>query len=358
MEADDSGSDRADHSFIPAATRRPRPGAPHDADRPRSADCLLCRGPTVPWLVIPGDFQRPDHPDSYSLRWCRNCRFGQLHPRPDRDHIPEFYKISSYYTQDDLSAAPGPEPRTLLDRLRVKIAWLKDRSVPMDAAWLQGHFSPAARVCDLGCGNGYLLDRLSGLGYEVTGVEPDPKAREAVRTRGHRVLPGTAEELPDEVRRERYDGVLMSHTLEHCLDPGLAVSNAAGLLADRGLLIVETPNSESKGLERAGVLWPWLDVPRHLNFFTRESLRSLLAKSGIAVEAVEHYGYTRQFEPDWIRWERDIRDRFAAKADRSGGLPSPRRGLHSWSLLFATAWSSERQKYDSVRVVGRRSESK
>jgi SAM-dependent methyltransferase len=304
-------------------------------------------------MVIPGDFQRPADPESYSLRWCRNCRFGQLHPRPDREHIPDFYKLPSYYTQTDRPADPGPEPLTLLDRLRIKLAWLNDRDVQMDDAWLQGHLSPGATVCDLGCGNGDLLARLSRLGCEATGVEPDSKACEVARGKGHRVLTGTAEELPAEVRGERYDCVVMSHSLEHCLDPGLAVSNAAGLLADRGLLIVETPNSEAKGLERAGVLWPWLDVPRHLNFFTGQSLRSLLARSGISVQAVEYQGYTRQFSPSWIRWERDIRGTFAAKAGRSGRLPSPRRGLHSWSLLFSTAWSSERLKCDSVRVVGR-----
>jgi SAM-dependent methyltransferase len=184
-------------------------------------------------------------------------------------------------------------------------------------------------------------------------VEPDPEACDVARGKGHRVFLGTAEELPDEIRRERYDCVVMSHVLEHCPDPGLAVSNAAGLLADGGLLIVETPNSEAKGLERAGVLWPWLDVPRHLNFFTSQSLGSILAKSGISLQAVEYEGYTRQFSPGWIRWERGIRDIFAAKAGRPIGLPSPLRGFNSWSLLFSTARSSERLKCDSVRVVGR-----
>ena len=123
---------------------------------------------------------------------------------------------------------------------------MNDDSVEIDDSWVQKHFSQRARVCDLGCGNGSVLTRLSRLGHEVTGVEPDSAAREIARGMGHRVLSGTAEELPDEIRNERFDRIVMTHVLEHCLDPRLAVSNAAGLLAERGLLIIETPNNEAK----------------------------------------------------------------------------------------------------------------
>jgi 2-polyprenyl-3-methyl-5-hydroxy-6-metoxy-1,4-benzoquinol methylase len=302
-------------------------------------------------MTVPGDWQRPAHPGPYPLRWCPTCQFGQVHPRPERDHIPSFYRINSYYTHDDGSADSRPEPLTLLDRLRIKLAWLNDPGGEMDDAWLQGHFRPGARVCDLGCGGGDLLARLSRLGHEVVGVEPDAVAREIARGRGHKVLPGMAEELPEEVRGERYDVVVMSHVLEHCLEPRLAVSNAAGLLAERGILVIETPNNEARGLERAGVLWPWLDVPRHLNFFTSKSLASICTDSGLSVQAVEYRGYTRQFLPDWIRTERRIRDVFSAEGGETGGLPGPHRGYNSWLLLLSTARAPDRLKCDSVRVI-------
>jgi 2-polyprenyl-3-methyl-5-hydroxy-6-metoxy-1,4-benzoquinol methylase len=305
----------------------------------------------VPWMIVPGDWRRPDHPGPYPLHWCPSCQFGQVHPRPARDRIPDFYRIDSYYTHDDKSADSGPEPPTLLDRLRIKLAWLNDPGGEMDDSWLQEHLSPGARVCDLGCGSGDLLAQLSRLGHEVIGAEPDPVAREIARGKGLKALPGTAEELPEEVRGERYHLVVMSHVLEHCPDPRLAVSNAAGLLAERGLLVIETPNNEARGLERAGVLWPWLDVPRHLNFFTSRSLASICTDSGLSVQAVEYRGYTRQFLPDWIRTERKIRDVFSAGVGDVRELPGPHRGYNSWLLLLSTAWAPDRLKCDSVRVI-------
>jgi SAM-dependent methyltransferase len=342
--------------------RTPQPDAPdpdlHTTSSGRDqVACLLCREAMIPWMVVPGDWRRPDHPGRYPLYWCRSCQFGQLQPRPARDQIPSFYQLDSYYTHDGESASPGPERLTLLDRLRIKLAFRNDRGVEVDEFWMQGRLSPGARVCDLGCGNGNLLARLSRLGHDVIGVEPDPSACEASRQQGYKVLQGAAEELPDEIRGEQYDCVVMWHVLEHCLDPILAISNAASLLAARGSLIIITPNNEAKGLARAGILWPWLDVPRHLNFFTGKSLQSICTNLGLSVQSIEYQGYTRQFHPEWIRTERRIRDVFSAKAGRSSNLPSAFREFNSWSLLFSTAWSSDRLKCDAVRViVGRPSE--
>jgi hypothetical protein len=146
----------------------------------------------------------------------------------------------------------------------------------------------------------------------------------------------------------------MSHVLEHCLDPRLAVSNAAGLLAERGLLVVETPNNGAEGLQQAGVLRPPLDVPRHLNFFTNRSLQSICEASGLFVTNVEYYGYVRQFLPKWIATELRIREIFAAKVGRPGSLPSRNRGINSWGLLLSTVRSRARLKYNCIRVVAAR----
>jgi SAM-dependent methyltransferase len=166
----------------------------------QQVECFLCHSPMVPWMVVPCDWRRPDHPTTYPIYSCRRCNFGQVHPRPDWDQIPSFYKIASYYTHDDGSAHPGRDSRTLLDRVRIKFAWLNDHGFEIDDDRAQKHFPPKARVCDLGCGNGDVLTRLSRLGHEVIGVEPDSTAREIARGKSHRVLSGTAEELPDEIR--------------------------------------------------------------------------------------------------------------------------------------------------------------
>lgn len=316
--------------------------------------CLVCGGSTAPWIVVPCDWRRPDRQQEYHLRRCRNCGFGQVYPRPGKHEIAGFYEVESYYTHGDRAALPGGEPRSLLDRLRIKLAWHNDQGVDLDESWFRERFSSRANVCDLGCGSGDLLATLARLGHDVTGVEPDPKAREVAIEKALRVFAGTAEELPAEIENERYDCVVMSHVLEHTLDPGRAIGNAIRLLAEHGILVIETPNNQAKGLQRSGALWPWLDVPRHLNFFTSESLRAICEAHELRVRDLQYRGYTRQFDPDWIRTEERIRDIFAAKVGHMDGLPEANRAASCWYLLFSSVWSPARLKYDSVRVIAER----
>ncbi len=130
-----------------------------------------------------------------------------------------------------------------------------------------------------------------------------------------------------------------------------AVSNATRLLNDNGFLVIETPNNEAKGLRRSGALWPWLDVPRHLNFFTVESLQAVCKARGLTIKDLQYRGYTRQFDRDWVGTESQIHDVFRSKVERSVELPSSRRGLNAWRLLLSSAYSTERVKYDSIRVI-------
>jgi SAM-dependent methyltransferase len=277
-----------------------------------------------------------------------------MNPRPDRDEISSFYDVSAYYTHHDARNDAAESPLSLLERARIKVAWLSDQGVDMDDSWAARHLKPRAKVCDLGCGNGDLLSRLRRLGHEVVGVEPDPDAGDVARGQGVKVVQGTAEELPEEIASQQFDCVVMSHVLEHVRDPLRAVSNATRLLNDNGTLVIETPNNEAKGLRRSGVLWPWLDVPRHLNFFTVESLQAVCKARGLKIKDLEYRGYTRQFDRDWVGTESTIHDVFRPKVDRSAELPSPHRGLHAWRLLLSTAYSPERVKYDSIRVIASR----
>ena len=322
--------------------------------KPDPVDCVLCGEEMVPWMAVPGDWRRPEARGPYRLCSCPVCRFGQVQPRPDSREVADFYRVDSYYTHGEGAGAPAPARPGLIDRLRIKAAWLVDYGCKIGDDWLRARLDPGAKVCDLGCGDGKLLSRMARLGYEAIGVEPDPDARAEAERKGLRVLPGTAEDLPAEVRGRKYDCVMMIHVLEHSLRPRLAASNAARLLSDGGLLVVEVPNNEARGLGRAGVLWPWLDVPRHLNFFTKASLEKTCRGAGLDVLGTEYRGYARQFKPEWIDTERDIRAGFAVRTGHEEGLPSPRRTLNSWRLLLSTACSSPRSKYDSIRVVAGR----
>ncbi len=310
-----------------------------------------------PWLTVPVDWRRPHVAGAHALRWCANCEFGSLSPRPRADEIASFYDVAEYYTHQP-EHDPSRNDTRFLDRLRVHLAWQFEHGVELDAAWFRSRYGAnTAKFCDIGCGAGGLLEIIRHAGYEAIGVDPDPAARRWASDHGLTVVEGTAEEIPDSLKNERFDAVFMTHTLEHCLDPVRAVRNALSVTRDGGLVVVETPNNAAEAYQVYGPCWLHLDVPRHLNFFTERSLRRASELAGGEVVDVEYRGYTRQFLKDIIEQQEQIWRCFTeadgAKAALNGSMRPPTRS-RAWTLLVRTAVAEPAAKYDSVRVLVRR----
>ena len=179
-------------------------------------------------------------------------------------------------------------------------------------------------------------------GYEVVGIEPDPAAR-VLATKIGTVFEGTVEALPDAIAGRQFDVVLLSHVLEHCIDPTAALKNVKSLLAPGGTAIIETPNNAALGFEMHGPGWFFADIPRHLQFFTENSLRLALADAGLHVARAIYTGYTRQFSPRWRDAQREIREHIGL--GRNEGWNG-----NAWGLLAKSAFARPQKKYDSVRV--------
>jgi SAM-dependent methyltransferase len=298
--------------------------------------CVLCGGP-VRHLFSARDYRRPVDRTEYSLNWCHNCEFGRLGGNFTPEAVQAYYDIA-YYTHGSVSAASNKA--TVWERLRCHLAWLADQGVnftPMELG------APAERsVCDIGCGSGDNLEALKNAGFHVVGIEPDAKAR-SLSVEIAEVFDGTAERLPPQIQARDFDIVLMSHVLEHCIDLRATLTNVCSILRPGGSVIIEVPNNAAKGFSTFGAIWPWSDIPRHINFFTERSLSSLLHSYGLEISSVRYAGYFRQFAPDWINTQKEI---WAAIGTGS----QPNFGLAAWLLLAQTALTQRYRKYDSVRV--------
>lgn len=305
--------------------------------------CLLCGGP-VRELFSARDYRRPMQRTEYSLNWCDSCEFGRLGGNFTPETIQTFYNIE-YYTHG--SASNAPNKAKFWERVRCYLAWLADNGAnftPMELG------APTERsVCDIGCGSGENLEALKNAGFHVIGIEPDAKAR-LLSAKIADVFDGTAERLPPQIKGRYFDIVLMTHVLEHCLDLRTTLTNVSAMLKPGGSIVIEVPNNAATGFSTFGGMWPWCDIPRHLNFFTERSLGSLLHTYGFEVSNLAYTGYFRQFSPQWIKTQREI---WASIGTGS----RPAFDIDAWLLLAQTALAQRCRKYDSLRVhASRRSQ--
>jgi SAM-dependent methyltransferase len=195
------------------------------------------------------------------------------------------------------------------------------------------------RLLDLGCWVGFLLDEARLRGWETLGVEPSTFASTFARERlGLDVL--GSELFSAELEPVSFDAVVLGDVIEHLTDPGRALERIASLTAPGGVLYLALPDAGSAVARALGRRW-WSVIPTHVQYFTRGSMRTLLARHGwqtlelrTAPKAftVRYYlsrigGYSERLAQALVRtaervgaadhlWAPDFRDRMSVIARR------------------------------------------
>lgn len=162
---------------------------------------------------------------------------------------------------------------------------------------------PNSKVLDVGCGSGAFGSALvQKYRCSVTGIEPDAKAADTAAAKGLNVFVGTVEQF---VTNERYDLILLVHSLEHVTDPSKVLVKVHNLLKPGGRLVVAVPNYSSIERNIFGRYWDCWDMPRHLSHFCPHSLNTAISSVGfIDCETYyEAYSVFRRSVANWL-WPR------------------------------------------------------
>ena len=307
-----------------------------------AAPCPLC-GQSAPFrITMPIDSMTFRKVDLGSIFNCQHCNFGFIWPRPSPQQLSTFYELDEYYTHG-ASGSTAPNPG-FLSKGRIHLAWRADKGQSL-LDTVSTHLPVGGTIVDIGCGDGSLIRELAIRGFRPIGVERDLWSA-ALRSSSVPVLEGSAENLPNALERSAYDAVVFSHVLEHLADPVTAVRNAMALLKPGGRLICEVPNNESAIALQSGISWHHLDVPRHINFFTRKSLQLLLEQAGLQFRQTTFSGYCRYFSDAYIATEQHIFDHLPHKEGAARNST-----MRSWLLLARTAFAPSERKYDAVGAI-------
>jgi SAM-dependent methyltransferase len=137
-----------------------------------------------------------------------------------------------------------------------------------------------ARLAELGCGSGGMLEALSRFGTAV-GVETDAALRARAQERGLDVRAGA---LPDAIPLDpgRWDAVCLFDVLEHVDDEAGALAACRRLLVPGGCLFVTVP----------AYAWLWSrhdELLGHRRRYTANALRQVAERAGFAVERLTYF---------------------------------------------------------------------
>ena len=148
------------------------------------------------------------------------------------------------------------------------------------------------RLLEIGCGPGLLLAHARTRGWDVVGLEPDPRFANFARAHyGFELIEALLPQarVPDCT----FDAALLLHVIEHMPDPLADLRQARRLLKPGGMLVVETPRFDSLMFKLLGKRERSLNNwPGHIYFFTVPTLSRLLEKAGFEVVRTDLVGRT------------------------------------------------------------------
>lgn len=214
------------------------------------------------------NFKRIGEVDRYGFYYptgmCEKCGNIQQEKYYDKKTIELFY--SKYYYQIYASV----EPKSLFnDQIRRRalpiFEFLKDVSNPK-------------KVLEVGCGAGGNLSKYVNIGCEVLGLDLDVNLLEYALTKKIPAKKGSIELLRP---NEKFDLIILSHFLEHLLNPSQFLKTLCNHLNDEGIVYIEVPSIDN--VKNGGYNYDLLNYFQnaHTIHFTTKSLNLICKKAGL-----------------------------------------------------------------------------
>jgi SAM-dependent methyltransferase len=237
-------------------------------------ECPICGGGKSEVLRTQRFVLPEGHPliQGYDVVCCGGCGFVYADTDVPQYKYDAFYADFSKY-QDRSTATGGGDTQWDAERLRQTAADV--------ASFLP---NKDARVLDIGCANGGLLQAMRNLGYPNThGLDPSPTCVRNVTSKGMTASAGSLFSLPD--GWHEFDCVILSHVLEHIRELSDAIKNLGAVVGRDGLVYIEVPDA-SRYAEFLTA--PFQDFnTEHINHFSPQGLVNALSTAGWKCQAVQ-----------------------------------------------------------------------
>ena len=245
---------------------------------------------------------------------CSSCKVQRLR---EKDCIPEeFYETGQYreLLEESLESNSAVSEQDMMQHFTLKVLYptsLRD-----------------AKILDVGCGAGSLLDMLSNVSSSQIGIEPCGPYLEALTKRGHKVYPSVSKAIEDQV--EMVDYGFSIQVIEHVKNPIEFLKDIRKLIKPGGRLLISTPNREDILMTLLKEkFYQFFYRTQHRWYFDENSLIKCAELSGFNVRKVSfihRYGLANT-----LHWLRD-------------GEPKGMLGMESIDELQNAFWKASLEK--------------
>lgn len=219
-----------------------------------------------------------------SLVKCNKCGLIYFNPQPNNNTLSEYYSIESEGSYvEKINEWYGPLTKERITSLLSELDLMEGHLSRISSSLIS---AKPIRFLEVGCALGYTLFCANLKGWTAIGVEPSMSAVNWIRQNYNlNVVNGTVVEAASHLPND-FDIVLMSHVLEHTLNPVATIKAIYSLLKPGGIVIIYVPNGGGIQARYDFSKWEWTVFPDHLWYFTPTTLRRLLENCNFVVDQV------------------------------------------------------------------------
>ena len=238
--------------------------------------CIVCDA--TAWTMLYRELQR-----------CARCGFVTARELPDPATLARIYG-AGYFSGEEYADYAG-------DR------GVHDENFRRRLERITSVAGPLSSLYEIGCAHGFWLAAATARGVRAAGIDVSEDAvRHATGVLKLDAACGAFEEAA--IEPGAYQAFCMWDTLEHLAHPEAHLAKIAALLPAGGWFFATTGDIGAGLARRQADRWRMIHPPTHLQYFSRETLRRLLAKYGLRTVRIESEPMCRSLYATLVGLER------------------------------------------------------
>ncbi|MBC7439518.1 MAG: class I SAM-dependent methyltransferase, partial [Flavobacterium sp.] len=190
---------------------------------------------------------------------------------PTETELPQYYESDDYISHTD-------GKRTMFEKA---YQYIKNIALINKLKLINNLNPEKGKLLDIGAGTGDFLLVAKKNNWQITGIEPNEKARNITINKGIFLV-----EKSELLEKHSFDVITMWHVLEHVSDLELQIKELKRLLKPNGTILIAVPNFNSYDAKHYGSYWAAYDVPRHLWHFSKTAIKLLFLKQDLHLQKV------------------------------------------------------------------------
>lgn len=222
-------------------------------------NCIICENEKEHSVIV-------QHTE-FTIIQCSNCDLISQTPIPDEKTLDIVY--NSIY-EESPTYSFGMERNKRFQKVVSEI---------------ENHVTKPGNFLDIGCSYGDYVKYFKDKGWKSQGIDLSKNAIDFAKKNG---LNCEYSNIDDYKPSNNFDAILMSHVLEHTINPKIVLEKLYSWLSPNGIVLIAVPNAQAKAVKMCftGQLKPY----EHLYYFSENNLKQLFEKSNFQILSLYSYG--------------------------------------------------------------------